>query len=241
MIVTPKYCDFCNFESEIFDHPVWRLNDASMAIDAVEQAKKYGVNFISCSIKSGNDGSKLTAAGFRLVDGLVNLQIKTKDLSDIAIMPENIRLAKICDIKACEQIAKKSFKYDRFHLDMEISNHIADNIKAAWIKNSIIGRADAVFCAYDNDKAIGFNSCMLSRDCTVVGFDLMAVDPEFQGRSIGSDLINAMAVFYRNKAKYIKLGTPSSNKTALKIYQSRGFEITSMIENWHWVYDGIGI
>ena len=235
MIITPKYCNFCNFEAEHFNHPVWRLNDASQAVNAVEQAKKYGVNFISCSIKSGNDGSKLTAAGFRLVDGLVNLQIETKDLSDIAIMPKNIRLAKICNIKACEDIAKKSFKYDRFHLDMEISNHIADNIKAAWIKNSIMGRADAVFCAYDNinGTVVGFNACMLYDEFAVI--DLIAVDPEFQGRSIGSDLINAMAVFYRNKAKYIKLGTPSSNKSTMKFYQSRGFEITSMIENWHWV------
>ncbi len=238
MIITPQYCNFCDFETKIFNHPVWRLNDATQAVNAVKQAKKYGVDFISCAIKSNSDASQLTTAGFKLVDSLVNLQIKTNDLSDISAMPDNIRHGKICDIKSCEDIAKNVFKYDRFHRDDKISNNIADNIKAAWIKNSIMGRADAVFCAYDNindGKVIGFNACMLSGKYAVI--DLIAVDQDFQGRSVGRDLINAMAIFYRDKAKYIKLGTPLSNKAALKFYKSRGFEITSRVENWHWIDD----
>ena len=225
----PDFCTDNPFEAGFLGRPVWSLKDASKAIDTVNMAKAADVGLINCRLPEGEDVLALKAAGFRLVETLVTLRAAIWKVDDV---PKNIRRTQIADADACGLVARATFKDDRFHQDPEISNDVADDIKAAWVENSVKGRANAVFCAEINREIVGFNACLLDGDDAVI--DLIGVHPQVQGQGVGTNLLDVMALHYRGRASHIRLGTQLSNEASLEFYDSLGFSEVNRAQSWHW-------
>lgn len=61
----------------------------------------------------------------------------------------------------------------------------------------------------------------------------IAVAPEFQGKGIGSYLINWICLYARlNNCKVIWVGTPDSASRQINFYQKNGFVISGIVKNY---------
>lgn len=137
-----------------------------------------------------------------------------------------LRIAEVRDIDGCMDIARQSFKYDRFHADPKFPNKQADDLKAHWVERNIL--EDDVWVL--GDPPMGFISIKMGpqepqREWRI---DLVAVDPEFQRMGFGRKLIEHALVHHPN----INVGTQEKNP-ALKLYEDLGFEIVRTEDVYH--------
>ena len=218
------------FESGIFGAAVWRLDDPSRASEIAEQAGNEKVALISCRLPEGR-GSSLISAGFRHVETLLTLEVPLENQD----MPAQVTLASGSGEEAeqCAAIAKGCFRYDRYHADPLIDDVIADRIKADWMRNSVLERADAVLLVLaETGRITGFNACMFNAEAAII--DLIGMDPNQQRKGYGRLLIQAMHAHYKGRAKKLRLGTQLTNQVSLDFYKSLGFQEVNRQESWHW-------
>ena len=189
-----------------------------------------GMSLLSCRRPETNvaEIAALNKAGFREVERLITL---SRPFNETAGMPDGISMARPEDVETCAAIAGEAFSYDRFHVDPRVDNSAADRLKAQWARNSLRGRADAVFVARDGDKAVGFNACMLAGDTAVI--DLICVAGLYRGRGIARALTHASLAHYAGKAKEMKVGTQSTNGASLALYRMAGFRDVSTAVTLH--------
>ncbi|GAL86722.1 acetyltransferase [Sporocytophaga myxococcoides] len=85
-----------------------------------------------------------------------------------------------------------------------------------------------IYIARQNEEAVGVIALFpLTPDA--VEIKNVAVRPEFQGKGLGSYLIeNAINTAVHNKQKSICIGTANSSVGQLYLYQKHGFEITEI-------------
>jgi ribosomal protein S18 acetylase RimI-like enzyme len=195
------------------------------------EVARGGIRLVSCRCPDGNVSvlGALQAAGFRVIECLITLQC---DLGQaVGGMPERVRLATRADTDAVAAIASASFRHDRFHADPRVSDEAADRLKGAWARNSVNGRADAVFVTEEEGRLTGFNACLLRGDEAVI--DLIGVADGSQRRGFGRDLVAASLVHYAGKAQRMIVGTQSANHASLGLYDSAGFRIKSTAFTLH--------
>lgn len=123
-------------------------------------------------------------------------------------------------------VAATCFRYSRFHLDPLIPEAVANEIKRRWIGNYIIGkRGEKLFVAFEKDRPAGFLAAMTVefRGKPHGAIDLIGVDPELQGRGIGTALVNRFIDHYRGKTSSILVGTQAANIPSLQFYTQIGF------------------
>ena len=150
-------------------------------------------------------------------------------------MPDQVFLSSRSDQEAeqCSMIAESCFRYDRYHADPLIDGAIADRIKGAWMRNSVLGRADAVLLVLAETGSIaGFNACMFYGEAAII--DLIGIALNQQRKGYGRLLIQAMHAHYRGRAKKLRLGTQLTNQASLDFYESLGFQEVNRQESWHW-------
>jgi ribosomal protein S18 acetylase RimI-like enzyme len=173
--------------------------------------------------------SALQAAGFQVIECLMSL---TRPLErNGGELPSGVSVASNDDADGCAEVARRTFRSDRFHADPAIDDAAADTLKAEWARNSVRGRADKVFITRDNGTVIGFNACLLKGDEAVI--DLIGVAPGHQGRGLGRALTAAAIAHYSGRAACITVGTQSCNSASLSLYQDAGFRICNSALTLH--------
>jgi len=165
---------------------------------------------------------RFKAAGFKVIETLQTFECK---LHETALeLPPDVDFACPADGDECARIAEKIFHSDRFHADPEISNNAANELKKAWIQNSVSGRADKVLITRSGSGAItGFNACMLNEKTAAI--DLIGVGTEYQGQGLGRLLVQAAQKHYAGRAKSLTVGTQLNNSHSIALYQSLGFTL----------------
>ncbi|MDA0266988.1 MAG: GNAT family N-acetyltransferase, partial [Cyanobacteria bacterium] len=122
-------------------------------------------------------------------------------------------------------IAAQSFTVSRFHLDPQIPNAIANQIKAAWARNFFIGqRGDWMVVAVVQGKVAGFLQLLQSQANALI-LDLLAVDPNYRGQGLGRSMITYAAHHCLQSLRKIQVGTQVANIPALNLYKSLGFQV----------------
>lgn len=220
------------FESAHLGGPVFWCIDDGKAVDAVNWGLRADCRLIGCRIPAGK-GNSLTKTGFRKIEELVTYSLELRDspghLPDKRIQ---VRDATFEDVDECRKIAKSSLKTDRFHQDVEIPNQDADLLKAAWVENSIKGRADRVLLATSNGTIVGFNALLVRQAIAVV--DLIAVSPLFQRQGIGRLLMTHAIFEYAQRCNTMIVGSQAINTGSSSLYTSLGFKEVGRQETWHW-------
>lgn len=229
--VTEAILSPCLFETQNLGIKTFQLSfvDAGLADmgrlvrKAIDAAAQAGAQLITCRCSEEDRASALALqeAGFRVIECLLTLGRSIKN--EAASFSTRIRLSRASDADAVETIASSVFRFDRFHADPLIPDEAADRLKGAWARNSVNGRADAVFIAEEEGNIIGFNACLLRGETAII--DLLGVAKERQGRGIGRDLVAASLSYFSGKASRIIVGTQSANLSSLALYQGVGFQI----------------
>jgi ribosomal protein S18 acetylase RimI-like enzyme len=229
------------FDSSIFGGPVFRLAltapgtaaspsgiEAAIA-DAVRQDARLVVTRIAAGEREVIE--TLERAGFVLVETLVTLEARIDGLVDF---PARIRLAGTESARACADIAKHAFVFDRFHADSRIDPAIAAAMKENWVLNGFAGRAEACLVATADGDTAGFLLMLKQQDTLIV--DLVAVARHHQGQGIGRDLLAATKSHAAALgATKVRVGTQAANEASLRLYISTGFEPVAEAATLHFI------
>ena len=173
----------------------------------------------------------LQDGGFYLVDTAVTFEKKvTPESWDDA--PEaaskrghHIRLAQPDDIDGTIAVARNSFARSRFHLDPDVPDEVANELRARWVENFFKGkRGEAMLLACDGERVVGFNQLLLRDDAYII--DLIAVDAAYRKRGIASDLVRFGDHHFRDVSR-VRVSTQVANVAACRLYERMGFVLSS--------------
>jgi len=229
------------FESECLGGPVARLVVERRIVESefyrgllklVRRWRDEGTWLVSCRIPAAwrFEADALVGAGFRPIEELITFRRPIEPVPE-SDMP--VTLARPDDADACIEIGRTAFVHDRFHADPEIDDADANTLKAAWVRNSLVGRADASLVVSDGNRACGFVLCMRNGEDAVI--DLIAVAPGCQGRGYGRALVAGALAHYAGKAATMKVGTQAENRVSVELYRRVGFCVGCTARTFHWV------
>ena len=171
--------------------------------------------------------------GFFLADVTITLR-QTEKIQPLQILgTQDVVIASDSHNLAVQNIAYKSFIYDRFHNDPLFSDSNACEIKRRWIENYFRGkRGHQCFVSLKNSLVTGF--LLTVSNPTAIKIDLLAVDSNFRGQSVGRSLILRMIDYYKNEEKAFEVQTQLNNTPSIKLYQSLGFTPIEHGLVWHY-------
>lgn len=214
------------FLEEILDIPSFCVK-APLKIDKSQFAPTSKKSFLYAKIDCSNHSvlSHLEAFGFYVIETNVSLkQVRGRKFKIGSNHNERyqIRLASIDDRKGVEEIASKSFTFDRFHEDPKISSTKADEIKKHWVGNFFSGkRGDVMVVACENNRPVAFLLLLFREKENII--DLIAVDSDHRNNGLGKQLID----FAKNidpTQKSLLVGTQATNVPSIRIYEEMGFQ-----------------
>ena len=168
--------------------------------------------------------------GFRLItcNVLLSRQLREKENDTGAL---RIRRAAVADLQSLKSLARSGFsKGTRFHLDPLIPRDKATDLHVLWIENLLKDRRAQVLCADTGSGVAGFAACETRRETGAIDkrtgyITLIAVDPDYRGRGVGSDLVRAALGDFGKRVPTVTVDTESVNYAALGLYQRSGFSI----------------
>lgn len=125
-------------------------------------------------------------------------------------------------------LAERSFRFSRFHLDPKIDRAAANRVKREWIQSYVDGRrGDTLLVAHDGDTVLGFNAMLVSDRPSgpVAVIDLIGVHPEHQQRGIGRIMIDGALHHYQDRCRTMEVGTQAANIPSVRLYERMGFRL----------------
>jgi hypothetical protein len=175
--------------------------------------------------------------GFLLIDTNIQLEkyiLANQGQSVEAESKGGIRFANQGDRNTVEQISRQEFMFDRFHMDPNISNIVASNIKAEWASNYFAGkRGDWMIVSEGEDGVNGFLQLLAAENNQTLVIDLIAVSSQMRGQGIALGMIKfAISTLGRSFTK-IQVGTQVGNYPSLSLYISAGFKVVQANYIWH--------
>jgi ribosomal protein S18 acetylase RimI-like enzyme len=177
----------------------------------------------------------LQRMGFYLVDTHVVFE-KQIDRAAAWQTECDIRPADQSDEEAVVEIARKNFRYSRFHLDPAINPTIANTIKADWTRNYFKGdRGDRMVVATVNGKAAGFLMILHTGEQMVI--DLIAVDADYRQRGLASAMIASAQRDAPSELTTLKVGTQVANIPSMRVYERMGFRSSASNYVFHYHHE----
>ena len=232
------------FDTEQFGRPVVRLL-ADIAADGgalagrlaheIDNWRRQGVWLASVRLPEARAEAceaELAAAGFRRIETLVSFERPTAapPPADHPVA-HPVALAARQDWPETIEIARTAFRYDRYHADPLVPKAGADRLKAAWVANSLAGRADAVLLAKRDGRVAGFVTLMATAEAAAI--DLIATAPWAQGRGIGRALVAAALARYAEQRPLMRGATQADNLASQRLYRGAGFVETARQATYH--------
>jgi dTDP-4-amino-4,6-dideoxy-D-galactose acyltransferase len=226
--------------SSVLMRPVWRLKPPeSLPTFPIEPLKFEPGSFAYAKIATNNFflRTRLQKAGFFLADTSIQLQKKLLPSELDSDLNQNltIRWALPEDRILVVNLARRSFKYSRFHTDPEFGTPLADEIKAAWVNNFFMGkRGDGILLIEEKGIPVAFLLVLKQSENWII--DLIATDPDFQRQGLARALLNAFESTARHTAcvNSLQVGTQIINLPSLKLYQQQGYHIKDSAYIFHY-------
>ena len=175
--------------------------------------------------------------GFNVVD--LNVTLGRDSKSQFSVRSDSFVITQWEDSDDNEDIldiALKSFKYSRFHLDPLIPNALANYIKREWIRNYLKGnRGECLLVATLEGQPVGFLAVLtdVNQGEELRIIDLIAVGGRYQNRGIGKALVARFIELYAGKGFNLKVGTQAANIASINLYQKLGFHVEETSYNLH--------
>ncbi|MBH67602.1 MAG: hypothetical protein CMM58_04545 [Rhodospirillaceae bacterium] len=219
------------FDTRFFGFPVYKFEPKSISeIQGLTRFIPADAGLVSMRVPI-EWSYATTSTVFREIERLVVLERQLRP-DEHRELRNNVRICSIADAHACEALAKRCFKHDRYHKDPFIDNNIANATKGQWAFNNVVSRGDCGFVIDIENRVVGFNLCRRENDKALI--DLIAVDPQIQGKGYGQALVCAALQHYARECKVIQVGTQRDNHSSLAIYEKTGFHKVQEYVTYHW-------
>jgi GNAT superfamily N-acetyltransferase len=238
--VDDPLCRFLEWDSNFFGR-----NIASVSVERLDAEQHDQVRFwceanaIDCLyFLADPDGANLSRAqdnGFYLRDVRVTLDRRIEAL-EIEAAPRDDAVGPYAphDLDDLRATARSSHCDTRFYRDGNFSTELCDRLYETWIEKSCRGRADAVFVARLNGRAVGYVTCHLKASDGVANgsIGLIAVAETAHGKGLGQALIEAaLRWFDESGVARVDVVTQGHNIAAQRLYQKNGFA-TCQVRFW---------
>jgi len=146
----------------------------------------------------------------------------------------DIRFAGPYDELPTMDLAGRSFKYSRFHLDNAIKKQKADTLKKEWAGNYFKNkRGDSMVLAILEGNVVGFLLLLYDIPAATLLIDLIGVDRRYRRMGIASSMIS-FAEEHCGDFKKIRVGTQLANLPSIKFYQDNGYKLLSSYYVFHY-------
>jgi hypothetical protein len=138
-----------------------------------------------CNIRIPHDKVQETALlqemGFHFTDTslLVNVNLE-KYISNPSLLRCNLSIANDDDRNAAAQIAYRAFTGERYHRDLKLDNHLANNRFKLWVKNSNDPKKYILLVGKEGNRVSSFFLSRIEGE-HILNFSLAGIDPEFRG------------------------------------------------------------
>jgi len=174
----------------------------------------------------------LQNSGFYLVD--TNVVFKKEIAPGKSAVPfDRVRLARKEDEEEIARIAGSSFRFSRFHLDVNIPDETANRIKAEWTRNYFRGtRGDSMVVAEKGGEVTGFLQLIFGSAGALV-IDLIAVGKENHKLGLARDMV-LYAEENSGDFREIRVGTQIANTPSIQFYENIGFRYVSSQYIFHY-------
>jgi hypothetical protein len=177
----------------------------------------------------------MMGAGFRYINTLITFKMTKEDFSKVTLhKPQTddilVRLANHHDRDAIVNLAKKSYKINRYHLDPVLDRVTCDRLHATSVDNSLMcGFADVVIVAEYKDQVVGYYTAKKAYHPELkatFGYGLLtAVDETVRGRGIYSQINNSILQWYHDNTDVAEMGTYINNTPIHKTFTNNGLSI----------------
>ena len=222
------------FLGSFLDRPTFSVTSPKNCNRACFGTGKQGFADAKVSSNEPKTGRWLQDVGFRLIDTNVQLDrpVGLEWPERKGFTKYEIRFARNEDRPEIENIAGNSFVFSRFHLDPDIPNESADQLKSAWAGNYFEGkRGDNMVVASIRRNPVAFLQLLQQSETLVI--DLIAVSASHQGKGLATEMIRFAAencgVFQK-----ILVGTQIANVPSLRVYEKLGFRICGASYVFHY-------
>lgn len=249
LIIGVKYL---GWDSEIFNKKIGlfdiyygdiEINFIDLVMKKVNEyciEEKYDCLFAKSSVKQYNLMHLLESDGYKLMDSIVTLKT---NLSNKVIEECNYetRILEESDLDNVLCIIDNLYKYGRFYVDLELNNEDVNKLYKQWITNEIKNNQVDVVGIEVSGKVVGFISCKYRNNNETNKkegiISLVGIDKSYQGLGIGKQLVKSVLCYFKRKnINDIYVGTQIDNLSALNLYISNGFKITSSVNSFHkWI------
>ncbi|MFZ5816796.1 MAG: GNAT family N-acetyltransferase [Bacillota bacterium] len=87
----------------------------------------------------------------------------------------------------------------------------------------LLTRVGQLYSAFDGDREVGY--VWVERRDRVLHLHGLVIEPEYQGKGIGSAIMRWLETSYGSQADVIELGVHESNRRARQLYERSGFTV----------------
>lgn len=196
---------------------------------------KYSFAYIKVNKNSIWQSKVLNDKGFNKVETSLTFYHNLQNINT----KKNIRIyqpANNDEILQVSEIAKNSFTFDRYHVDKNINNIIANKSREIWARNLCNGRAIKVLITKMDRRVTGFlgiiEKPILNYKYAVL--DLIGIDVMHQGTGLGYALTTSFLKEAKERGnKFAIVKTQDKNEPSIKLYKKCGFEIIDKDNTHH--------
>ncbi|MCB2263498.1 MAG: GNAT family N-acetyltransferase [Candidatus Thiosymbion ectosymbiont of Robbea hypermnestra] len=143
-----------------------------------------------------------------------------------------------CDLAALREIAERSFRHGRYHVDPRLDSGLADARYGRWVANSLDHPRQRLLKVVMDTRIIGFFIVESMGDKGVY-WHLGAIDPAWQGRGYGERVWRALLRYCRDAGRDgVVTSIPARNVAILNLYAKLGFRFRRPEATFHWLREG---
>ncbi|HUQ93356.1 MAG TPA: GNAT family N-acetyltransferase [Bryobacteraceae bacterium] len=205
---------------------------------ALEDCRKASIRHLIARVDCGHLAAMhtLEQAGFELIDGIQTFSMRLCFSASNESAPcADVRIGPLEEWQrdGVVHLAASAYQFDRFHADSALAAGVADQLHAAWLRNSCGGtNGEEVIVASDGRKILGFVTFRIDADLLghtgvrVATIVLVATAEAARGKGIGTAMTQyAIRRLARQKVHAVHVGTQLRNLVAARLYESVGFRL----------------
>lgn len=228
-----------DYDSCLFGYQVAKIDAYDLKINELENIfinlRDIGVRLVYLYIPNfdTNLHMALTKNGCQLIDKKITYQMKLSENLSYEINP---KIKSILGNKLNDRIiflSIQSGEYSRFKIDHNFKNNEFTKLYKEWIKKSLNGEiACDVFAFEENNRILGLITLNIEKFFGTIG--LIAVDKKFQGKKIGSSLLESAVMYFKKKSlQELQVTTQMNNISACGFYENFGFKKSNITYIYH--------
>lgn len=197
---------------------------------ALREGEAAGAQYLLTLIPAEREAARafLEGSAFAIVRHLWRLRLDELSPEGPPPPPDGMLIAALRpgdDLAPVVALHNRAFAGEFGHHDVSVTE-----LEQRFAQHRVVPSGIAV--AWDGERAAGYCACVFPRDpdmtsATWVGsIDLLAIDPQYQGRALGPTLLrHGLAYLRRAGCNAAELGVDGANERALRVYQRTGFRV----------------